>query len=226
MPRQGDSNEHPQDRFFLLSNINKYTSYLNLCFYHMSRDMRKPDLCICENKDADQPRGDREADQRLCLRYTDSTIPLLPKFEISNLLPSSLAVQPGLCRTWSETPNTIFLTSRLICFQIKMVSKTQCKESGLNISVIIVKPWGAPEFKVFFVLFFSTHFLAALLFFFSPSWASSASSSFLVFKSFDLFVASSFCVLFLWHSRICMSRHFARRPSCSQIGQVYVSNWK
>ena len=30
------------------------------------------------NKDADQFRGDREADQRLCLRYTESTIPLLP----------------------------------------------------------------------------------------------------------------------------------------------------
>ena len=42
--------------------------------------MRKPDFCICENKDADQLRGDREADQRLCFRYIDSTIPLLSKF--------------------------------------------------------------------------------------------------------------------------------------------------
>ena len=41
--------------------------------------MRKQALCICENKDADQLRGNREADQRLCFRYTDSTIPLLPK---------------------------------------------------------------------------------------------------------------------------------------------------
>ena len=38
----------------------------------------KPDFCICENKDADQLRGNRKADQRLCFRYTDSTIPLLP----------------------------------------------------------------------------------------------------------------------------------------------------
>ena len=51
----------------------------------MSRDVRKPDFCICENKDADQLRGNREADQRLCFRYTDSTIPLLPKPEISSL---------------------------------------------------------------------------------------------------------------------------------------------
>ena len=42
-------------------------------------------LHICENKDADQLRGDREADQRLCFRYTDNTIPLLPKSEISGL---------------------------------------------------------------------------------------------------------------------------------------------
>ena len=37
-------------------------------------------LHICENKDADQLRG-----QRLCFRYTDSTSPLLPKFEILSL---------------------------------------------------------------------------------------------------------------------------------------------
>ena len=29
----------------------------------------KPTFYICENKDADQLRGDREADQRLCFRY-------------------------------------------------------------------------------------------------------------------------------------------------------------
>ena len=39
--------------------------------------MRKPAFCICENKDADQLRGNREADQRLYFRYTDSTISLL-----------------------------------------------------------------------------------------------------------------------------------------------------
>ena len=52
---------------------------------YMSPIMRKPTLCICENKDADQLRGNREADQRLCFRYTDSTIPLLSKSKISSL---------------------------------------------------------------------------------------------------------------------------------------------
>ena len=54
--------------------------------------MRKPAFCKCENKDADQLRSNREADQRICFRYTDSTIPLLPKSEISSLYPSSVAV--------------------------------------------------------------------------------------------------------------------------------------
>ena len=52
---------------------------------NMSRVMRKPDFCLCENKDADQLRGDREADQRLCFRYTDSATPLLSEPEISSL---------------------------------------------------------------------------------------------------------------------------------------------
>ena len=53
--------------------------------YNTSLVMRKPAFCICENKDADQLRGNREADQRLCFGYTDSTIPLLLIYEISSL---------------------------------------------------------------------------------------------------------------------------------------------
>ena len=54
--------------------------------------MRKSAFCICENKDADQHCRNREADQRLCFRYTDSTIPLLPKSEISCFKPSYVTV--------------------------------------------------------------------------------------------------------------------------------------
>ena len=56
--------------------------------------MRKQDFCICENKDPDQLRGDREADQRLGFRYTDSTLPLLT---ISDFKP--LAIFCG-CTAW------------------------------------------------------------------------------------------------------------------------------
>ena len=79
----------------------------------MSLVMRKQDFCICENKAADQLCGNRTADQRLCFHHKDSAILLLSKSEISILEPSSVAVQLGLCRTWSETPKTGFLTTRL-----------------------------------------------------------------------------------------------------------------
>ena len=47
--------------------------------------MKKPAFYICENKDADQVSSNRQADQRLCFHYTDSTIPLLPKSENASL---------------------------------------------------------------------------------------------------------------------------------------------
>ena len=75
--------------------------------------MRKPAFCLCENKDAGQLRGNREADQRLCLRYIDTTISLLSKSEISSLLPSCVTAQPVLCQTRSETRKNGFLSKRL-----------------------------------------------------------------------------------------------------------------
>ena len=62
--------------------INTNTSREHL---YMSLVVRKPAFCICENKDAGQLRCNREADQRLCFRYIDSTIPLLSKYEMSCL---------------------------------------------------------------------------------------------------------------------------------------------
>ena len=52
----------------------------------MSLVMRKPAICICENKGADQ---------RLCFRHIDSAIPIYPKS-------SSVA-----CVTCSETPKIV-----------------------------------------------------------------------------------------------------------------------
>ena len=70
--------------------------------------MEKPTICIGENKGADQLRGNREADQRLCFRYSDSTIPLLLKSEISSFELFSVPVQAGLCLTCSETTLLVF----------------------------------------------------------------------------------------------------------------------
>ena len=84
------------------------------CLDYMGRVMRKWAFCICKKKDADQLCGNRTADQCLCFHTADSAIPLLPKSGISILQPYSVVVQHGLSRTWSETPKTGFLTTRLI----------------------------------------------------------------------------------------------------------------
>ena len=75
-------------------------------------------------------RSNCAADQHLCFPYIASTITLLPNSEIfKSLLLSSVVVQPGFCRTWSETPKTCSLASRLICF-ILFYQRTNklCKE--------------------------------------------------------------------------------------------------
>ena len=86
--------------------------------------MRKPDFCLCDNKGtADQLcsnctadlYSNCTADQRLCFRYLDSTISLLPKSKISSFQPASETVQASLCQTRLETLKTGFLTSRLKC---------------------------------------------------------------------------------------------------------------
>ena len=70
--------------------------------------MGKPTICIGENKDADQRCSNREADQRLCFCYSDSTVPLLLKSEISSFELFSVLVQARLCQTCSETTLLVF----------------------------------------------------------------------------------------------------------------------
>ena len=80
----------------------------------MSRVMGKHAFCICDKIGTDQQRSfDRTVGQHLCFSYIDSTIPLLPKVEISSLQPSSVVVQTGLCRTWLVFPQTGFLMTQL-----------------------------------------------------------------------------------------------------------------
>ena len=80
----------------------------NLHMQKQRHSRSDPTICIGENKDADQLRGNREADQHHCFRYTDSTIPLLFKSEISSFQLASVTVQLGLCRTCSETTLLVF----------------------------------------------------------------------------------------------------------------------
>ena len=87
----------------------------------MSHRMGRPTISIGENKGADQLRSNCKADQRLCFRYTDSTIPLLSNSKISSLLPSSVTVQPGLCRIWSEPKLLVF--SRIGSYRYKITDQ-------------------------------------------------------------------------------------------------------
>ena len=101
--------------------------------------MRKPDFCIWENKDTDQLRGNREADHAFVftIQIVQSIFYLNPKFQASSHL-------PDLCRTWSETTKTGFLTTRLISkFSLGSLA-------GWFVSDLL----GNPEDRLFFFLFF------------------------------------------------------------------------
>ena len=50
------------------------------------------------------------ADQHFCFHYSNSTFPLLFKFEISSSQPSSVTVQAGLCPNCLETPKMFFFS--------------------------------------------------------------------------------------------------------------------
>ena len=85
-------------------NIAKFRTHENKFCYSMfqgqlSHIVRKPDFCLCENKGAHQLRNNCEADQHLCVRYTDSAISLLLKSEISSFEPATMTAQVGLCQT-------------------------------------------------------------------------------------------------------------------------------
>ena len=88
----------------------------------MSRVTRKTDICLCENKGADQLRSNCEADQRFCFHYGDSTFPLLiyPKLQASSFF--SGTVQASLSWTRSELPKDQF--SRItahICIKVNFI---------------------------------------------------------------------------------------------------------
>ena len=105
--------------------------------HDMSFVVRKPAFCICKNKDADQLRGDHEADQHLCFSYTDSTIPLLPKTEISSLYAFSVTTD-GFVSDLVGNPEDRFsyneahiITSGLIgSFQVDRIVKESNKNAG------------------------------------------------------------------------------------------------
>ena len=111
--------------------------------------MRKPAFCTCENKDADQLRGNREADQCLCFRHTDCTIPLPPnseiKFQVSSdllWLHSPVFVGPGRKArrpVFSQRGSTILVsqTAPICSTYLFAIEVTQsCNSICLNMKVV------------------------------------------------------------------------------------------
>ena len=89
--------------------------------------MVKTRFCLGENKGADQLCSNCKADQRLCFRYMDSTIPFLLKSEISSFQPSAIAAQASLCQTLSKTLKTGFLASWLnLSDTLRMIQCVLC----------------------------------------------------------------------------------------------------
>ena len=100
------SREQNQLHYFLLQVKSKIP---------LSHIMRKPVLPYANNKGADQPAHLRNLISAFVIRCLDSIISLVSILAISWLSLASLAAQAGLCLTWSETPKTGFLVTRLIC---------------------------------------------------------------------------------------------------------------
>ena len=80
----------------------KYECFLMSGCQDMSRDMRKPDFCICENKDADQLRGNLTAKLISAFVFASWIVQSLcflnPKFQASSHLQwlhSPVCVGPG-----------------------------------------------------------------------------------------------------------------------------------
>ena len=84
--------------------------------------MRIPVLLYTNNKGADQPAQPRSLISTFVVRCLDSIIPVVSISETSSLCLASVAVQVGLCLTWSQTPKTGFLVTRLICLLTSIVS--------------------------------------------------------------------------------------------------------
>ena len=90
---------------------------LSAIFFHSSQlscHIRKPTISIGKNKGADQLCSNCTADQHLCFCSIDSTMLPLSEPEISSFELFTVAVQPGLYWSWSDTQIVNFLTQMLI----------------------------------------------------------------------------------------------------------------
>ena len=70
------------------------------------------------NKGADQPAHPRNLISTFIVHCLDGIISLVFISVISSLYVASVAVQAGLCLTWSQTPETGFFVAMLMCDEL------------------------------------------------------------------------------------------------------------
>ena len=85
--------------------------------------MRKPFLPYANNKGADQPAHPSSLISTFVVRCLDSIISLVSISKIASFCLASVAAQAGLSLTWSKTPKTSFLVTRL--FVILAIENSQ-----------------------------------------------------------------------------------------------------
>ena len=138
---------------------------------YLSRRMGKPTTCIGENKGTDQLRSNCETNQRLCFRYTDSTIPLFSKSKISSLCDCTARFVLDLVGTQIVG----FLMHRLICICMntcspvltfstavcvsRVVDQTNANHSKISISIVNFQERQKYFISIYFILPLSMKFL-------------------------------------------------------------------
>ena len=70
-------------------------------------------MLYANNKGADQPAHSRSLISAMVVRCLDSIMPPVSISEISSLFLASVVAQAALCLTWSLTPKTGFVVTRL-----------------------------------------------------------------------------------------------------------------
>ena len=99
--------------FVHISMILKLPRHFYNCLHLLSHVMRKPVMPNANNKGADQPVHPRSLISAFVVRCLDSRILPVSISELSSLCLPSVAAQAGLSLTWSKTPKTGFLVTRL-----------------------------------------------------------------------------------------------------------------
>ena len=104
---------------FSILSFEMFQAILN-CSYHdasicNTNEPRHEKTCFakCEQQSADQPAHPRSLISAFVVRRLDSIISLVSISEISSLQLVSESEQAGLGLTWSHTPKTDFLVTRL-----------------------------------------------------------------------------------------------------------------